>query len=290
MRTFVSALSVLLAVVLAAVAVPALWLEQNVVDESGFVRLLSPMGTDKDLQSALASNLESSVIANSGIPDPLRPLAQQAMQSAANGLLSDPGYPQAWNDTLRASHKLNVSPDKASANAFELELSPMAALLAHRLGSSLGVSLAGPASLPVQVGTAQQRSWLTGAQDLGSLAVPLAFGAALAMALGLLCARRRGVALAWAGLGLLIVAAVYELGAGLVPALGSAQGSSGSMSSTFGTRAAELAAAGFQPWIGGMAVTGGALLLVGAALGAFRRMRRARSASWEAPSVPRRSR
>jgi hypothetical protein len=154
----------------------------------------------------------------------------------------------------------------------------MAALLVAKLGSAIGVSLPAPGSLEVQVGTPQQRSWLTTAQDFARLAQPLGWGALLALVLGLLAARRRGVALAWAGVGLLVVAAAFELAVGLVPAVGSAQGSSGSMSSTFGARAAELAAASFEPWIGGMAVTGGAFLVLGAIFGIVRRVRRARRA------------
>jgi hypothetical protein len=150
----------------------------------------------------------------------------------------------------------------------------MADLFARRLGASVNANISGPPSLTVQVGTAQQRSWLTGAQDLARLALPLALGAVLALVLGLLFARRRGVALAWAGIGLLLVAALYQGGVGLVPAAGSAQGNAGSMSSTFGARAAELAAASFEPWILAVALCGAVFLVVGAVLGAVRRRRR----------------
>ena len=279
MRTVLSALSVLLAVVLTAVAVPALWLDRNLVDESGFVQLLSPMSTDKQLQSSLVSNLETAVLSDSGIPAVLRPVAEQAVKGLATSLVSDPGFPQAWSDTLRASHQLNFSPDKASANAFELELSPMAALMSRRLGSSLNVNIPPPPSLQVQVGTAQQRSWLTGAQNLAALALPLSLGAVLAFVLGLLFARRRGVALAWAGIGLLLIAALYQGAVGLVPSAGSAQGSTGSMSSTFGARAAELAASNFETWILAVAIGGAVLLVLGAVLGALRRRSKVRTES-----------
>jgi hypothetical protein len=280
MRTVLSALSVLLAVVLAAVAVPALWLDRNVVDESGFVHLLEPMGNDKDIQSTLVSNLDAAVLSSAGIPEALKPIAQQAVDAVAKGLVSDPGFPQAWSDTLRATHQVNFSADRASANAFELELRPLADLLARKLGASLNANIASPPSLTVQVGTAQQRSWLTNAQDLARLGLPLAFGALLALVLGLLFARRRGVALAWAGLGLLVVAALFQGGDGLIPAAGSAQGNAGSMSSTFGARAAELAAANFESWIVALAVFGAVLLVVGAVLGAVRRRRRRAEASF----------
>lgn len=279
MRTVLSALSVLLAVVLTAVAVPALWLDRNLVDESGFVQLLSPMSGGKQLQSTLISNLDTAVLSDASIPSVLRPVAQQAVQGLATSLVSDPGFPQAWKDTLRASHQINFSPDKASANAFELELRPMAALMAKRVGSSLNVNIPGPSTLQVQVGTAQQRSWLTGAQDLAALSLPLTLGAVLAFALGLLFARQRGVALAWAGIGVLLIAALYQGGVGLVPAVASAQGSAGSMSSTFGARAAELAAGNFETWILALAIGGAVLLVLGVVLAAVRRRRKVRTDS-----------
>ncbi|MEA5453244.1 hypothetical protein SPF06_00780 [Sinomonas sp. JGH33] len=279
MRTVLSALSVLLAVVLTAVAMPALWLERNVSDESGFVKLLEPMAKDADLQSTLVANLDTAVLSSAGVPEAVRPLARQAIQHVADGLVSDPGFPQAWTETLKASHRLNFTPGVASTNAFELELRPMADLFASKLGAAIGVQLSGPRTLGVQVGTPQQRSWLTSAQDLAGLSQPLALGAALALLLGLLFARRRGVPLAWAGLCLMVTAAVFQIGTGIVPLFASVQASSGSMSSTFGARAAELAVDSFEPWIGGLALVGAALLVVGALLGLVRRLRRSRGAA-----------
>lgn len=286
MRTFVSALSVLLAVVLTAAAAPALWLQQNVADEGGFVRLLEPMARDADLQSALVGDLDTAVLANSGIPAVARPIAEKALDGLAKSLVSDPGFPNAWSETLRQSHQLNFTPATAAANGFQLQLQPMTALLVSKLGSAIGVPLPSPGSLEVQVGTAQQRSWVTGAEDFSRLAEPLALGAILAFALGLLIARHRGAALAGTGLGLLVVAAAYQLATGMVPAAVSAQGTSGSLSSTFGARAAELAVASFEPWIGNVAIAGAALFVVGTVAEIARRLgRRRRDARDEVVSM-----
>ena len=45
MRTAGSALLVILGLLLAAVAGPALWLERNVVDGAGFAQLAGPLGS-----------------------------------------------------------------------------------------------------------------------------------------------------------------------------------------------------------------------------------------------------
>ena len=48
MRTFVSAVAGILGLLLSAVAVPAIWVERNVVQEDGFVELSGPLGQDAD--------------------------------------------------------------------------------------------------------------------------------------------------------------------------------------------------------------------------------------------------
>lgn len=271
MRTVFSALSVLLAVVLTAAAVPSLWIERNVVDEGGFVQLLKPLRDDAGFQSALGTSLATTVASASGVPDALQPGATRLAQGIVDGLTADPGFPAAWDETLRESHKLNFEQSAASTSAFTLELRPFADVLLKRIGSGLGMSLGEAPSLQVPVGTAQQRSWLTAAQEAASFAWPLTVGAVLAFALGLLFARRRGVALGWSGLGLLLVAAVLAAGALLASGMASSQGGSGGVATVFAARAGKLFADSFLPWVGVVALIGAAFLLVAFAVGARRR-------------------
>ena len=55
MRTAASAILVILALLLAAVAGPSLWLQRHVVDEEGFVELASPLGNDTEFQKNLTA-------------------------------------------------------------------------------------------------------------------------------------------------------------------------------------------------------------------------------------------
>ena len=55
MRTFVSAVATVLGVLLAAVAVPAIWLDRNLVQEDGFVELAAPLGKNPEFQQQLAT-------------------------------------------------------------------------------------------------------------------------------------------------------------------------------------------------------------------------------------------
>ena len=270
MRTVLSALSVLIAVVLAAVAVPALWVERNVVDEAGFVRLLSPLGEDQEFVGSLGTSIATTAVSASNVPQPLRPAAQELAASVVDGLTEDERFPAAWNETLRASHAANFGAN-APADAVTLELRPLADLMIARVGESLGLDLPESGSLTVQAGSAQQRAALTRAQDAAALAGPLCAGAALALLLGLLAARRRGVALAWAGLGLLVVAAVLGAGTFLVSSVAAAQAGTGTVTTVFAQRAGQLVADGFAPWNAALAVVGAAFVLVGGILGARRR-------------------
>lgn len=276
MRTVLSALSVLLAVVLTAAAVPSLWIERNVVDEGGFVSLLSPLRSDNGFQTALGSSLATTVVSASHIPDALQQPATQLVKGIVNGLSTDPGFPAAWDDTLRESHRLNFSPGTASTSAFTLQLRPLAAVLLNRLGSSLGVPLGDAPSIEVPVGTSQQRSWLSAIQDAGNLALPLSVGAVLAFVLGLLFARRREVALGWAGLGLLLVAAVLGAGAFLGSMLAGGQGGGGSVATVFASRVGPLFADSFMPWAAAVAIVGAVFLLVALVVGAVGRRSAAR--------------
>lgn len=271
MRTVLSALSMLLAVVLTAAAVPSLWIERNVVDEDGFVRLLAPLSSDAEFQSALGQSLATTAVSASGVPAPLQPAATDVTEKILDGLTTDPAFPGAWETTLRESHRLNFTPATASTSAFTLELRPLADVLLDRLGSQIGVGLADAPSITVPVGNAQQRAALTRAQDAAALALPLSAGALLAFLLGLLFARRRGTALAWAGVGLLVVAAVLAAGTFLVSAVAGSQGSHGSVAGVFAERAGGMLPDAFGPWILGVAAAGGAALVAGAVLGARRR-------------------
>ncbi len=57
MRTLVAAIMVLLALVLTAVAVPAIWADRHVVQEDGFVAMAAPLGSDTAFQQALADDV-----------------------------------------------------------------------------------------------------------------------------------------------------------------------------------------------------------------------------------------
>ena len=94
MRTASSAILVIVALVVAAIAGPSLWLQRNVVDQEGFVALAGPLGGDKVFQQSLTSLLSSKAAASLNLPPLLNTLAVEIITSAAQNIYSDPGYPQ----------------------------------------------------------------------------------------------------------------------------------------------------------------------------------------------------
>ncbi|MFP3835698.1 hypothetical protein, partial [Chryseobacterium sp. SIMBA_028] len=88
LRTFVSALGVVVALLLTAVAVPAAWVDENIVKEDGFVRLAGSLGSDSDFQSRLATAAVGSFESSVNLPEPVRSLAAGVLKSATAGMQS----------------------------------------------------------------------------------------------------------------------------------------------------------------------------------------------------------
>jgi hypothetical protein len=215
MRTVVSGLMALVALVLAAAAIPAAWLDRNVVSQEGFVQLAGPLGTDPEFQAALARDISQQAAAASGVPDALAPLVQPMMEEAASRVTELPGYQQAWSETLRRSHELNLggatqNPSGTAGERLVLDATPLVALVAEEISTVLGVPVPepGPALVPV-AGPDELRA----VESLRSAAVwPwLAAGAVVAGLLALLSARRTSAALTGLGLGLALTGGLYWL-------------------------------------------------------------------------------
>ena len=115
MRTFVSAVAVLIGLVLAAVAVPAMWVDRNIVQEDGFVAFTAPLGKDPAFQERLAAAAVRQPRRGPRSRQRSRGLVTPILESAAQSLTSMPGYPEAWTETLRKSHRLNFADPSAAA-------------------------------------------------------------------------------------------------------------------------------------------------------------------------------
>ncbi|MEE2568190.1 hypothetical protein V1638_02095 [Pseudarthrobacter sp. J64] len=268
MRSFTSAVAVILGLLLGAVAVPAMWLDRNIVQEDGFVRLAAPLGTNPEFQEQLAAATVSSLDLEQFVPEPLQPVVQQLLDSAVQSLSGLPGYAEAWEETLRRSHRLSFADPSAlpaeagPATSLTLDVAPLVGLVTTAIGGGLGLDVEAPEQTLVNVGEADQRQIIERITTFAPLGYPLAVGAVVAFLLGLLAARRRWTVLLGTGAGLLVLAAVWTVGAGLAEGAVLGRASGNEVAELFKNEFAAAASASFAEWVQWVLIAGSGLLAV----------------------------
>lgn len=282
MRTFVSAVAFIIGVLLTAVAVPAIWIDRNVVQEDGFVELSGPLGQDADFQQRLAAAAVGT-IDTGAIPDALADVIRPVVEAAAGSLTALTGYPPAWEETLRKSHRLSF-PDPAlpqaeaeASTSLTLDVAPLVALATEELARTTGLPLEAPEQTLINVGQPEHRQWIERASAYAPLGYSLAIGAGIALALALVAARRRWTVVFSAGVGALLLAALWTYGSQVArdAVVGTASGNE--VADMFKDAFAAAASGSFQSWTAGAAVAGGVLLAAGLVIGIASRGRRAPS-------------
>ncbi|MFF1251111.1 hypothetical protein ACFVYC_01240 [Pseudarthrobacter sp. NPDC058329] len=281
MRTFISAAATVLAVLLAAVAVPAIWLDRNIVQEQGFVELAAPLGRNSEFQQGLAT-AAIGTIDTSAVPGFLADLVRPVLENAAASLTGLPGYPAAWEETLRRSHRLSFagreagSPDAGSASSLTLDVAPLVALGAEEISRTTRLPLEPPEETLISVGQPEQKEWTERLGTYAPAGYLLAGGSAVALLLAFVAARRRWTVLVGAGVGALLLAALWALGTQVGSAAVLTADSGNEVANMFRNEFVAASAAHFQSWTWAAAVTGGVLLLAGIVAGLIPR-RRARA-------------
>ncbi len=268
LRTFVSAVAVVLGVLLSALAVPAIWLDRNVVQEDGFVALAAPLGQDAEFQQRLAAAAVGTIDTGS-IPDALAALVKPVLEAAAGSLTGLPGYPAAWEETLRKSHRLSfagpasVPVEPESPSSLTLDVAPLVVLATEELARTTGLPLTAPEETLVNVGEPEQRQLVERVSAYAPLGHSLAIGAGIALALALVSARRRWTVVFAVGLAALVLAGLWSAGSQLArdAVLGTASGNG--LSDMFKDAFVAAASSSFQSWVGGAAITGGVLVVAG---------------------------
>lgn len=219
LRTFLSAAAVLIGLLMAAVAVPAIWVDRNIVQEDGFVALTAPLGQDPAFQRRLAGAVVVSLGAEARIPEAFAELAQPVLENAAQSLAGMPGYPDAWAETLRRSHRLSFAgpdalpPRAGGATALTLDAAPLVGLVAKQVTDATGLPLTAPDRLLIHVGQPSQRQSVEMVAAYAPIGYAVAVGAAIAFLLALAAARRRWSVLAGIGAGALVLAGGWKLAA-----------------------------------------------------------------------------
>ncbi|MET3922389.1 hypothetical protein [Arthrobacter sp. UYEF20] len=271
MRTFVSAMAVLIGLLMAAVAVPAMWVDRNIVQEDGFVALTGPLGTDPAFQQRLAAAAVNSLSADR-IPEALTELARPVLDNAAQSLTGLPGYPEAWTETLRKSHRLsfadpNTLPAEVDGtSALTLDVAPLVGLVATQVADATGLPLEAPDQVLITIGQSNQRQIIEQVSAYAPMGYAVAVGAAIAFVLAFAAARRRWTVLAGAGAGALVLAGVWKLASDAVGRAVDGTSSGNAVAEIFKREFVAASAAGFGQWILAAAVAGAVLLVLGLVL------------------------
>lgn len=268
LRTFVSALGVILALLLIAVAVPAAWVDQNIVKEEGFVRIAGGLGNDPDFQSRLAAAAVGTFESSVDLPGPIQSLAADALRNAATGMQSWSDYPAAWEETVRNSHRLNFgapaqTEEAATTTALVLDIGPLVRLIRDHFAEATRIRLDVPTESLVSLGEPSHRQLVERVAASAPLWWIAAAGALLASLLALVAARRRSLVLVFLGLGGLALAALWTAGADLAGGIVGNLASANGVAELFKQEFLTAARTGFGQWTLIAAVVSGVVLVVG---------------------------
>jgi len=261
MRTVVAAALGLAAAVAALVTVPLTWVAQNVSSEDGYVALTEPLVSDSALQEAVAAYVAETLVDRASLPGSLQPTITAALSAAADKAGSDPGLVEAWAQTQAHSHQATFGPD--GDGSIMLDVAPLASYLTDVVGTSLPVGLSLPGNLPVAVADPGPTLLHQVIEAPDRAALGAVATAVLALA-ALVAARRRGVALAWLGVGALAVAgaltAVREL---VVPGLIERAEGTTALGRTLRTLLVERVTDSLGSWLLMVAIGGGVAVVAG---------------------------
>ncbi|GAP56738.1 hypothetical protein [Arthrobacter sp. 92] len=269
MRTFVSAVAVIVGLLLAAVAIPAMWVDRNIVQEDGFVSLAAPLGKDTVFQERLASAAVATLDAGGQVPEPVKSLVQPILDKAAKSLTSLPGYPAAWEETLRKSHRLNFADSGSGGQtgerptALTLDVAPLVGLLAKQISDATQVPLQAPGQALITIGQPSQRDVIERVSLYAPTGYALAAGAAVAFGIGFITARRRWAVLVGTGIGALILSAVWKLCADAAAGLATGLASGNQVADLFKNEFIAASSERFGQWILVAVITGVLLLVAG---------------------------
>lgn len=272
MRTFVSAAAVLVGLLMAAVAVPAMWVDRNIVQEDGFVALTAPLGKDPAFQQRLATAAVGTLASGANIPDVVKELARPVLDKAAQSLTGLPGYPDAWAETLRKSHRLTFAdpstlpPGADGSSSLTLDVAPLAGLVAKQVSDTTSIPLKAPGQMLINIGHSDQRQLIERVTVYAPMGYAVAVGAGIAFVLAFVAARRRWTVLVGMGVGALLLAGVWKLASDAAGTAVASTSSGNDVAELFKSEFVAACSASFGQWIVAAVVAGAALLATGIAV------------------------
>lgn len=265
-RSVFAAVLGLAAVLLAAAALPSAWLQRNVLDEAGFVALTEPMVEDQGFRSELSAAVAGDIGRQLDAQPALAAVAAPVIERVAGRLTELDGFPEAWRESVAASHRLSLADPERPELA--VQAAPLADLAVREVAAGLGVDLPPAGNLTVRFDDAGLGGYLAAAVRAAAAWSWLAAGAVVAALAAVLLAVRKAGAVFWLGAGMAAAGLLLWTAAGQLPAL-AGRVSGAPLAGAFAARLAELSTEGFQPWAAVLAGAGVLALLAGLVAGLF---------------------
>lgn len=219
MRSFVSGLLTLIAVVASVVAVPGMWIAERLVDEDGFISVVTPMASDDNVKTFLADQITDQVVSRAdqiGAGQLDRPIAAVA-KPVAQRYTESPGFREDFVTLVRQQHSwlFDEPQPGAERSVMRIDITPMVNRVVREVFPA-----AQPVPGPIEIELVNRDISLEAGHyhrfgnQITLLAWTSTIVAVVAGILALLFARRRGTVLAWLGIGLVLsCAAAWAAGA-----------------------------------------------------------------------------
>jgi hypothetical protein len=261
MRSLPSFLGGVVATLAAIVTVPMLWLSINVRDEDGFVALSSQLAADAELQRTVSAYLANDFVTRGLIPAALEAPAATAMTVVAGQATNQPELAAAWDESQRSLHRSALD---ETTGPVTVELGPMARVVVDRVGDQLPVALPTDLAVPVQIGDEQDRDrlqWVERSRMWSLLGLMVVL---VSVAVCVLGARSKGLAIAGLGLGALVVAGTLWSGTTVVsPMLIDGFDEATDFATSLQKLLADRASSSLDTWLTPMAWAGAAAVVAG---------------------------
>lgn len=199
------------------------------------------------------------------LPAGIQKIVEPLITDTVNKVTTLPGYPGAWEDTLRRSHALTFDAGSAASGTgtIRLDVTALIRLTSAELSNRIGIDVPAPQQTLVEVGTAGEYNAVQRFKSAADLWEVLALAAVSAALFGVLFARRRLTAAALLGLGVTITGGGLWLIAHNHRVLFPGQSDGSEVGRLFRNTLLERAADSYSAWMLALASAGMVLLVLG---------------------------
>jgi hypothetical protein len=186
----------LVAVILGIVTVPMLWVSEHIASEDGWVSFTAGFVEDDELRDGVVQAAATAMLARASLPPDVAQLFNQALEELVRTATEQPGFVDAWRESLRRTHRLTFDPDSDSDRLLA-DIGPLATFVARDVSQQLPVRLTVPDRVVVPINNKPNQDLIEGVAAspgrsmIGLVATGVALLVSMALAGGLAGALRR---------------------------------------------------------------------------------------------------